>query len=71
MYQKIEAALLIVKGKVNNEVIFILEVRDHVIIKVDQQSFLGPLQDILNHVSGNVVLLGNLKEKRNCNAIVG
>ena len=60
MNEKIEASLLIVKCQVYYKVILFFEVRNHVVVKMNQQSFTGLLQDVLDHIRGDIVLLGNL-----------
>ena len=57
---KIEAALLVVKGQIYNKVILIFEMRNHVIIKVNQQPSASFLEYFFDHVRGNIVLLRNL-----------
>ena len=50
MNEKIEEAFLVVECQVYDEVILVFELRDHVLIKVDQQTFARLLEHILDHV---------------------
>lgn len=60
----VKVAFLIIKDQGYNKVILILELGDHGIIKVNQQSFLlcFPVHS-MNHVGMNVVFIRNLQNK--------
>ncbi len=60
MNEKIETALLVVKSQVYDKVILIFEMGNHILVKMDQQSFAGFLQYLFDHVCRYIVLLGNL-----------
>lgn len=58
----VKVAFLIIKDQGYNKVIFILELGDHSIIKVNQQSFLLCLPvHSMNHVGMNVIFICNLQ----------
>ena len=61
MNEEIEATFLVVKGKVDDKVIFILEACDHIVIKVDQKSFFSLLENIFNHIGRNIIFFSNLQ----------
>ena len=57
----VKVAFLIIKDQGDNKVILVLELGDHGIIKVNQQSLLLCLPEhSMNHVGTNVVFISNL-----------
>ena len=61
--EEIEAALLVVKSEVYDEIVFVFEVCDHIIIETDQQALPGFLQYLLDHFSGYIVFLSHLEDQ--------
>ena len=57
---QVKATLLVVKLQVYGKVIFVLKLLYHSIIKIHQKTFLCPLEDILDHVSRNIIFFGDL-----------